>query len=248
MRDTTPAEIGNKRDSSHDSSPPDAYTAITEHSEKLTKPSTLHKPTNKGRARYLTKMVSESAAKEREEFKQTFAKIQEQTLPEGEINTPHPEQAALAKSMLQNKGRWNGLREMEETTVTAVDDPPVIKDKDGEHSPPPNQCHKVPKRLLPRRSEFTQDLLKNRFIESVPHGKGGRVWYSPVLILNEPNGKWYRFVADLRAVNARTKAAHYYMPNQHERYDYIKQSKLLIMLDARRGYFQAPLAEKSRFK
>ena len=77
--------------------------AITEHSEKLTKPSTLHKPTNKGRARYLTKMVSESAAKEREEFKQTFAKIQEQTLPDGEINTPHLEQATLAKSMLQNK-------------------------------------------------------------------------------------------------------------------------------------------------
>ena len=36
--------------------------------------------------------------KERDEFKQTFAKIQEQVLPESEINTPHPEQADLVSS------------------------------------------------------------------------------------------------------------------------------------------------------
>ena len=123
--------------------------------------------------------------------------------------------------MLQNKGRWNGLQEMEEITVTAVFDLLVIKDKDGEHGPPPNQSYKVPKRLLPRRSEFIQDLPRNKFIESVPHGKGGRVWYSPVLILNESNGKWYRFVADLRAVNARTKVVHYYIE--------LRSSTLLIL-------------------
>ena len=137
---------------------------------------------------------------------------------------------------------------MKKATVMATDDLLVITYKDDERDPPPNQIYKVLERLLPQRSEFIQDLLKKKFIESVPHGKGGRAWYSPVLILNEPNCKWYRFVADLRAVNARTKVVLYYMPDQHERYDYIKQSKLLIMLDARRGYFQAPLAEKSRFK
>ena len=225
-----------------------AYTAVPEHSSKPVKPSTLNALTDKGRERYLTRTVSESAAKERDEFKQTFAKIQEQTLPESEINTPHPEQAALAKSMLQNQRRWKCLREMEEATVMASDDPLVIEDKDGEHGPPPNRSYKVPKHLLPQLSEFIQELLKKKFIEPVPHGKGGRAWYSPILILKKPNGKGYRFVVDLRAVNARTKAVHYYMPDQHELYDRIKHSKYLSMLDARSGYFQAPLAEESRFK
>ena len=87
---------------------------------------------------------------------------------------------------------------MKEATVMATDDLLVITYKDDERDPPPNQIYKVLERLLPQRSEFIQDLLKKKFIESVPHGKGGRAWYSPVLILNEPNGKWYRFVADLR--------------------------------------------------
>ena len=36
-----------------------------------------------------TRSVSANEEKEREEFKQSFAKIQEQTLPESDINTPH---------------------------------------------------------------------------------------------------------------------------------------------------------------
>ena len=54
-----------------------AYTAVPEHSSKPVKPSTLNALTDKGRERYLTRTVSESAAKERDEFKQTFAKMQD---------------------------------------------------------------------------------------------------------------------------------------------------------------------------
>ena len=66
------------------------------------------------------------------------------------------------------------------------------------------------------------------------------------------NSKGYRFMAYLRrAVNAslRTKATHYYMPDQLELYeDRIKHPAYLSMLDSRSGYFQAPLAEESCFK
>ena len=136
---------------------------------------------DKGRARYLTRTVSADTVKEREEFKQSFAKIQEQVLPESEINTPHPGQAKLAKQMLQNTRRWKCLREMSETTVMETDEPLVIEDKDGELGPPPNRSYKVPKSLLPQLSEFIEDLLKKRFIEPVPQGKGGNAWYSPIL-------------------------------------------------------------------
>ena len=101
--------------------------------------------TDKGRAKYLNRDVDAATIKERDEFKQTFAKIQEQVLPESEINTPHPEQADLAKSMLQNTRRWKCLREMHETTVMDTDEPLVIEDKDGELGPIPNRSYKVPK-------------------------------------------------------------------------------------------------------
>jgi hypothetical protein len=138
---------------------------------------------------------------------------------------------------------------MDGATVMAADDLLVIEDKDDEHGPPPNQSYKAPKHSLPQLSEFIQDLLKKKFIEPVLHGKGGRAWYSTILILKKPNGKGYRFVVELRAVSAHTKPVRYYMPNQHELYDFIKHSMYLRrMLDARSGYFQAPQAEQSRFK
>jgi hypothetical protein len=39
-------------------------------------------------------------------------------------------------------------------------------------------------------------------------------WCSPVLFLKKPNGGW-RFLVDLRGVNARTKPISYYMPDMH---------------------------------
>ena len=64
---------------------------------------------DKGRARYLTRTVSADTVKEREEFKQSCAKIQEQVLPESEINAPHKEFRDLAKQMLANTRRWKCL-------------------------------------------------------------------------------------------------------------------------------------------
>jgi len=244
------SEISKSGDSQEYTAVPDTTSVNLGNRETAptTKATTLAALTDTGRKRYLTQTISDATAKERAEFKQSFDEIQKRVLPESEINTPHPEQREMAKSMLQNTRRWKCLREMKETTVMETDEPLVIEDKDGENGAPPNRSYKVPKHLLPQLAEFIQDLLKKKFIEPVPQGKGGNAWYSPILILKKPNGKGYRFVVDLRAVNARTKAIHYYMPDQHELYDRIKHAKYLSMLDARSGYFQAPLAEESRFK
>ena len=84
-----------------------------------------------------------------------------------------------------------------------TDEPLVLEDKDDAKGPPPNKSYPVPKHLLPQLSTFIEELLEKKFIEPVPHERGARAWYSPILILKKPNGKGWRFVIDLRAINAR---------------------------------------------
>ena len=86
-----------------------------------------------------------------------------------------------------------------------TDEPLVIEAKEGDNGASSNRSYKVPKHLLPELAELIQDLLKKKFIELVPQGKGGNAWYSPIRILKKPNGRGYKFVADLWALNARTK-------------------------------------------
>ena len=64
-----------------------------------------------------------------------------------------------------------------------TDEPLVLEDKDDAKGPPPNKSYPVPKHLLPQLSTFIEELLEKKFIEPVPHGRGARAWYSPILIL-----------------------------------------------------------------
>ena len=59
---------------------------------------------------------------------------------------------------------------------------------------------------------------------------------SPVLIIPKPNGKGYRFVVDLRGVNARTKKLQYYMPDLHSMYDTLKGSEFISVVDMEKGF------------
>ena len=77
----------------------------------------LHVVTDKSRARYIERPLDEAKTEEREEFKKSFTEIQGQTLPESDINTPHPEFKDLANKMLQNKRRWKCLRELDKAVL-----------------------------------------------------------------------------------------------------------------------------------
>ena len=228
--------------------PPKGTSFLKPQSSVHTNTEQLTAVTDKTRARYIDRPLDETKTEERDEFKKTFTEIQAQVLPESEINTPHPEHKALANQMLQNTRRWKCLRELDKAIVMDTDEPLVLEERGDAKGPPPNWSYPVPKALLPQLSAFIEELLAKSFIELVPHGRGARAWYSLVLILKKPNGKGWRFVIDLRAVNARTKPVQYYMPQIHELYDRIKHSKFLSMLDLKSAYHQAPLAEESRFK
>ena len=64
---------------------------------------------------------------------------------------------------------------------------------------------------------------------------------SPVLIIPKPNGKGYRFVVDLRAINDRTKRINYYMPDIQGMFEKLKGAAYISCLDLQKGYWQAPL-------
>ena len=141
--------------------------------------------------------------------------------------------------MLQNTRRWKCLRELDKAIVMDTDEPLVLEELEDATGPPPNRSYLVPTALLPQLSTFIEELLATPFIELVPHGRGARARYSPILILKKPNGKGRRFDIDLRAVNARTKPVQYYMPQIHELCDRTKHSKFLSMLDPKSAYYQA---------
>ena len=71
---------------------------------------------------------------------------------------------------------------------------------------------------------------------------------SPILIIKKPNGKGYRMVVDLRAVNARTKAFAYYMPETDDCVENLRNAKYLSVVDLEKGYWQMALHKDLRHK
>ena len=74
---------------------------------------------------------------------------------------------------------------------------------------------------------------------------------SPVLII--PKGlphenKGYRFVVDLRQLNARTKSLQYMVPELGEMWAKLRNAKFISKLDLRHGFWQMGLHPDSRHK
>jgi hypothetical protein len=74
---------------------------------------------------------------------------------------------------------------------------------------------------------------------------------SPVLII--PKGlphenKGYRFVVDLRQLNARTKSLQYMVPELGEMWAKLRYAKFISKLDLRHGFWQMGLHPESRHK
>lgn len=72
-------------------------------------------------------------------------------------------------------------------------------------------------------------------------------WASPVLLIKKKDGD-YRWVVDLRRVNAVTKADAYPLPRIHDILDQLRDARFMSSIDLKSAYFQIPLGEDSKEK
>ena len=125
---------------------------------------------------------------------------------------------------------------------TLETEPLKIEDRDDVVGPPPRRTYRVPQALQGQLKLFCDEMVSQGWIQP-----SKSEWCSPVLILKKPNGGW-RFLVDLRGVNARTKPISYYMPDMHECWQRLRNAKILSTCDLDRGYWQLNLDKESRMK
>ena len=187
--------------------------------------------------------ASEGEKSDSVDLHEKFKKVQWSKLDESEINKTDPEWAHEAKRLMTQKKEYSCLSPIEHHNPMPHDAPLVIHDKEDAQGAPPNRYYRTPKHLLPELERFITEMLEKGWIQ-----KSTSDYSSPVLIIPKPNGKGYRFVVDLRGVNARTKKLQYYMPDLHSMYDTLKGSEFISVVDMEKGFWQCPLAKESRHK
>ena len=79
----------------------------------------------------------------------------------------------------------------------------------------------------------------------ISKGEAG-TWCSPAFLINQKGGE--RFIVDYRDVNSKTKKFHHPLPNIPALLDKTQGSRVFSVLDAKKGYFQCNIDEKSRDK
>jgi hypothetical protein len=100
--------------------------------------------------------------------------------------------------------------------------------------------------LLPSLEKFIVEMKNSGWIED-----STSEFCSPVLIIpkGQPHeNKGYRFVVDLRQLNARTKSLQYMVPELGEMWAKLRNAKFISKLDLRHGFWQMGLRPESRHK
>ena len=177
------------------------------------------------------------------ELKKEFERLRACVLPSEQIDQPDPSHKAWADDLMSRQRQYKCLREMPETTPQPGDPTLTIEEKDGLTERPPHRQYKTPRHLLPELEKFITEMLSKKWIEP-----SKSEYSSPVLIIPKPNGKGYRFVVDLRAINDRTKRINYYMPDITGMFEKLKGAAYISCLDLEKGYWQAPLDPETKHK
>ena len=187
--------------------------------------------------RKLEPMEQESANEHMKIFEDTKTK----KLPEELINATDPQYIPWVEKVLKDKQRFACITPM--TKFRTLDTEPLkIEDRDDVVGPPPRRTYRVPQALQGQLKLFCDEMVSQGWIQP-----SKSEWCSPVLILKKSNGGW-RFLVDLRGVNARTKPISYYMPDMHECWQRLRNAKILSTCDLDRGYWQLNLDKQSRMK
>jgi hypothetical protein len=128
-----------------------------------------------------------------------------------------------------------------------IDEMVQIEDKDDlTNCPIPNRSYKIPRALLPSSEKFIVEMKNSGWIED-----STSEFCSPVLIIpkGQPDeNKGYRFVVDLRQLNARTKSLQYMVPELGEMWAKLRNAKFISKLDLRHGFWQMGLHPNTRHK
>ena len=179
------------------------------------------------------------------ENNEMFEEILQSKLPESLIDQTHKSQEAWIKSTLAKD--YVCLKPMDGYRDMPVEEMVRIEDKDDlSNCPIPNRNYKIPRALLPSLEKFIVEMKNSGWIED-----STSEFCSPVLII--PKGlphenKGYRFVVDLRQLNARTKSLQYMVPELGEMWAKLRNAKFISKLDLRHGFWQMGLHPDSRHK
>lgn len=107
---------------------------------------------------------------------------------------------------------------------------------------PPIKQH--PYRVNPLKMEYLKKeinyMLDNDIIEP-----SSSEWSSPCILIPKPDGS-YRLVADMRAVNEKSKTDSYPIPRIDDCIDKIGNAKFVSKFDLLKGYWQVPLTERAK--
>ena len=113
--------------------------------------------------------------------------------------------------------------------------------------PPPVRRYKCPINLLPVFKNYIKEMLEKGWI------KPGKTEYTaPVLIIKKPgtyedgSSKGYRFVCDMRGINAIVEHQQHYLPDITEMYEKLRDATFISVLDVRHGFWNAPVDESSK--
>jgi hypothetical protein len=193
------------------------------------------------RARDLEPQEGELANKNNE----MFETILQSKLPEKLIDATHASQVTWINNTL--KKDYVCLKPMDGYRDMPIEEMVRIEDKvDLSNCPIPNRSYKIPRALLPSLEKFIVEMKNAGWIED-----STSEFCSPVLII--PKGtpsenKGYRFVVDLRQLNARTKSLQYMVPELGEMWAKLRNAKFISKLDLRHGFWQMGLHPESRHK
>ena len=179
------------------------------------------------------------------ENNEMFEEILQSKLPESLIDKTHKSQEVWIKSALAKD--YVCLKPMDGYRDMPIEEMVRIEDKDDlTNCPIPNRNYKIPRALLPSLEKFIVEMKNSGWIED-----STSEFCSPVLII--PKGlphenKGYRFVVDLRQLNARTKSLQYMVPELGEMWAKLRNAKFISKLDLRHGFWQMGLHPESRHK
>ena len=162
------------------------------------------------------------------EHMKIFEDAKTKTLPEELINATDPQFKHWVDNVLKDNKRFPCINPMTKFR-TLETEPLKIEDRDDVVGPPPRRTYRVPQALQGQLKLFCDEMVSQGWIQP-----SKSEWCSPVLILKKPNGGW-RFLVDLRGVNARTKPISYYMPDMHECWQRLRNAKILSTCDLDRG-------------
>lgn len=131
-------------------------------------------------------------------------------------------------------------------TALGTDPPARVQEYAVEVRPDCTPFRARARRCAPQQSEALKAELGVMVRAGLVHRNMDSAWGSAAVALPKPGGRGYRMVVDLRAVNARTVRKSTTLPDHGAQARALHGSRVYATVDLFKGFWQVPLAAKSR--